>query len=36
MPQKMVYLFIDHLGIGLMIDYPQIDLVVVDTSLREF
>jgi hypothetical protein len=36
MPQNMVYLFIGHLGIGLMIDYAQIGLVVVDTSLRDF
>jgi len=36
MPQNMIYLFIGHLGIGLMIDYAQIGLVVVDTLLREF
>jgi hypothetical protein len=32
----LIYLFIGHLGIGLMIDYAQIGLVVVDTLLREF
>jgi hypothetical protein len=36
MPQNMIYLFIDHLGIGFMIDYAQIGLVVVNTLLRDF